>query len=357
MALETNMLSLSRRLLSAGMNDLERRKEKNMIRRLVPLGASLMLFAGCATTSRVDLQPKLAPDVEAHYIMTSRYDLTQEVEFAPGETPHKFKSIRTSEVGMWLRCVEVKDDGSAVIEWALPYITMSEEGDKSMSYDSRDPAQADSPAGRMFAQLINQPATLTVSASGEVVSYQKPASIGKGPIRQFASSLMSQKVYERAGLFAIDGAPVDPAIGAAWTATNSAKLPQGLGTLLTISGYMLEGTQEGGKVAEIAVKGTMAMQEPEPNEDDTTPAQPRFVVETGEFSVKTLWDCVAGQVITSESTSQLIGTTTGSSTKAIVQQIATISLKRVAPEEFGLADQTPPSPAAEVEDTQEGIEN
>ena len=329
-----------------------------MIHRLLPLSVVLLTLTGCATPSRVDFRPKLKPGCEVHYVVTSRTDGTRKIESASGEPPREIKSVHTHDVGMHLRCREVREDGSAVLEWSLPYVAITMEDRMPMAYDSRDPAQAESPLGSIFSQLIGQPATVTVDASGEVIDFKDPASIGGGPIRHFMDSLLSKKAYQFLDLLAMDDAPSDVAVDAGWSGAQAVELSQGLGTMLVSSNYELQGVTDRGAVAEIAVHGTMSMKDQEPAEDGTPTtqaAQPSLVINVGEFAGKIMWDCVTGQVISRESQSKLIGTATGTFGKIAIEDTTATTVKRMTPEEFRRAAEkpTPPEPEEKPEPTTE----
>ena len=320
-----------------------------MIHRVFPLSVALIIIAGCSTPRRADLRPKLKPGCEVHYLVTSRTERTQRIESAPGESPREIQSVYTHDVGMRLRCREVREDGSAVLDWSLPYVAISMKGRMPIEYDSRDPEQADSPLGLMFAQLINQPATVTVDTSGQVTDYVDPASIGGGPIRYFMASLLSRQAYRLLGLLVIGGAPSDAAVDATWSDVQPVDLPQGLGTMLVTSNYRLEGLTDRGTVAEIVAEGTLSMREPEPTDDENPAEQPRLIINVGEFARKTAWDCSAGQLISSESRSKLSGTAPSPAGTMAIEEATTTSIKRATPQEFGRAAEKPASPEPEDE--------
>ncbi len=323
-----------------------------MIRPLIGVVAALAFSLASVAANGVELQPKPKAGTQVHYLMTSRHAETQKYAAAPDEPLQEMKLTRTSEAGMELRCREVKADGSAVFEWTLMYVALAGEGDMPMDYDSRDPAHRDSPIGYMFEQLLNQPATVTVDASGKVTDYKDPASVGGGPIRYFMESLLSKEAFQRLGLVAMAGAPVDAGVGATWSVTEPVDLSEGLGTMLVTSHYQFQEIKEGGKTAEIAVQGTLSMKKPESAPDAASATQPSMVIDQGETSGKSLWDCAAGQLLSSEARTMLVATATGSFGKVDFQQTATTQVKRTTLEEFhrALKKPTPTSqPAAETQ--------
>ncbi|MFH0982873.1 MAG: hypothetical protein V2A79_15230 [Planctomycetota bacterium] len=316
-----------------------------MARLLVPLSAALMVLAAPVAAPAVDLKPKLRAGTETHYLMTSRYDVTQKVETAPDQPPREVKMTLASDVGMRLTCSEVKDDGSAVLKWTLLYLAITSEGGMPMRHDSRDPSQTDSPVGYMFAPLLNHPATVTLDATGAVSDYQDPGALGGGPVRQFTDMLFSKEAFENLDIFPGKGSPADAGVGATWSDTETVDMSQGLGTMLVSSNYKLEGLKEGGKLADISVEGSMSMKKPEATEGGSPAPQAGMVIDKGVLSGRRLWDCAAGQAISSESTSQLVGTATGGFGKVALEQGGTLKVTRATPEEFERAAKPPTTTA------------
>jgi hypothetical protein len=312
-----------------------------MIRRSFGLLTLSVLPLATAAASGVDLKPKLSAGTEVHYLMTTRHDVTQKVAAEGDEPAQEMKMVRTTQVGMRLRCTEVKADGSGVFEWSLLYLALSAEGGMPMDYDSRDPSQHDSPIAGMVEQILNQPATITVDPAGKVTEYKDPASVGGGPVRSLMDGLFSKEAFERMSLVSIPGAPTDAAVGATWSQADPVDLPEGLGIMLITSNYKLENAKDDAKTADLAIQATMTMKQPEPAADGTPAPPPGMVINKGESTGKCQWDCKAGQLLTADNHSTLIAKATGGFGKVDFQQIADNTVKRVTAEEFRAAAQKP----------------
>jgi len=302
--------------------------------RSISLIAILTVLFAPSGARGAGLKPKLKPGVGIHYVVNLRSDQTWKIESAPGEPPREIKRVSESEVGMRLRCSEVRADGSAVLAWTLLYITMSTEGSAAMKYDSRDPAQADSPEAYLLEQIINQPATVTIDATGEVLEYKDPPSLGGGPIRELMSPVFTEEAFENLGLFLTRGAPADAAVGSVWSQTQSRDLPDGRGSTLVNSDYKLDGLEDDGKTARITVDGTVAMNKPKPAEDGGAAAPPGMVIDKGTHKGVGRWDCAAGQAISGDFSGTVTGTIRGSFGSADFETIRTGKIKRTMPEEF-----------------------
>lgn len=319
-----------------------------MIRQLIGLMIVLAIPVAPVAAEGVELKPKLKTGVGMHYVLTAAEEETRKFESAPDQPPQESESKSTQEVGMRLRCNEVKDDGSAVLEWALLYVAISAEGGRQAPYDSRDPAQADSTTGIIVSQIINAPATVTVDAAGKVIAYQDPATVGGGPVRHYMDEVFSENAFAQLNLFVTRKAPTDAAIGTTWSETRSRDLPSGLGTMLIASDYKLEGFEESGKTARIAIQGNLSMKQPEPAEDGSPAPPPGLVIDKGGFSGVCRWDCATGQLISTKSDATFIGTASGPWGKLDINQKSTSTLKRVTPAEFKVAAEKPPAPKPEA---------
>ena len=304
------------------------------------IGALIALVAPAAATG-ADLQPKPKPGAQVHYRVNLRSDQTWKIETAPDQPPREVKQASESEVGMGLTCSRVHADGSVVFTWTLLYVAMSTEGYSSMEFDSRDPAQADSPAAYLFEQIINQPATVTVDAAGEVLDYQDPPTLGGGPIREQMASFFGKDAFESLGLFLTRGAPADASEGSTWSYSRSRDLPQGSGKIRVSSDCKLEALEDDGKTARVTVRGTLAMEQPESAGEGGPALPPSMVIDKGGFTGNGRWDCVAGQVISNEFTTALTGTISGAFSAGIEHTTAG-KLNRATTEEFFPA----PKPAA-----------
>ena len=310
-----------------------------MIRKLIPLSLSVLVFAGCSSAERAGFKPKLTPNTEIHYVTAVHDEIIQKVQPPEGEARESIQRTDRS-VGMHLKCTEVGEDGSAKIEWTLEFMAVSGEGRGVTPFDSRDPAQADSPMGIMLSQLIGEPAIVTIDSTGKVVDYQDPATVGGGPVRQQMRELLSQDVFESNNLLSVKGAPENPAVGDTWETVRSVEMPYGMGTMLVRSAYTLA-SMEDADTAKLTVKGTMSMG---PMEDGAEPPPTRLVIKMGEFTGYTLWDCMAGQAVKGEAVSRLVGSFEYPGYGVItIDRTSKTEAHRVTAEEFKKAAQAPPA--------------
>ncbi|MCP4592326.1 MAG: hypothetical protein GY842_16460 [bacterium] len=312
-----------------------------MIRRPIITLTILSAFAVPVAADPVDLKPKLEPGMELHYLLTSGEEAVRTFQTEEGQPPRKIPSTGQREVGMRLRCVGKNADGSATLEWTLLYLSVTAEGAQPMSFDSRDPAQMDSPEGMILSQIVSAPATVTVDANGHLTEYKDPASIGGGPIREFMRELLSDDAFKQLGFLVTRAAPEDSTVGTTWTEVVPEDLDYGLGTMLITSNHKVAEIDDSAKTAEIETQGKLAMKAPEPPKEGSPPPSASMTIDEGSFTRKNQWDWAAGQLVSAKGGSTFVGTAAGSWGSMHIEKKTHSAFTRVTPDALKQAMQKP----------------
>jgi len=250
----------------------------------------------------INLRPDFYMDQTSFYRSRSTINHRAEVEGLDLTNP---VTIDT-ESGMKLRVVKLHPEGGADIEWTLRFITITSSEilpgmTTKLDYDSREPGTENSPLAPIVADLIRNPITITVDATGKVLGFHRQASSGpSGMPGDLLRGFFSESLFEQLPFFVTANAPSPARRQAHWKQDTSIRLPMGVGSFDLHSSFKIEKFKKKQQQATIAMTGTVTQ-----GPDSSGVAMPApanaLVIHQSNYSGSMVWDTYLGQLIGAES--------------------------------------------------------
>lgn len=297
-----------------------------------------------------DLRPRFTPGQELYYKQTMQ--TTQKAQIGAGEGQTSVEELKfKTELGYRFRTIGLKPDKSAVVEWTLAYFVLESDPPRVPKYDSRSAEFANPMLAGAFGQVIDKPATLTITPEGRVTEVKGfNESAVAGPAKSMIRNTFSEQSMQQLPILMTANAACPAAVGSSWTRHNEYDMGAAMGTMLVDSEFRLDKVNDAEKLAEIECQATMKLKEVPAGEGaEQTP--PLMKINKGELTARLFWDLAKGELARAETTTEMVMEMQNPMGGATISQTAAQQFVRTTRAEFGLEapkpKDAPPQKAAD----------
>lgn len=321
--------------------------------RLIAVSAAAATFVwACpagALADDYDLRPRFTPGQELYYKHTTQIQTVQ--TRAEEDQTSAVERTSKTELGYRFRAIELRPDKSAVVEWTLAYFAMESDSPTMMKYDSRSAEFTNPMLAGAFSEVIDKPATLTITPEGQVSEVKGfDETVLASPAGPMIKNTFSEQAIQQLPIFMTANAAYPAAVGSSWTRHDEYEMSRGMGTMVADWEFRLDKVNDAEKLAEIECQATMKLKEvPADQEAEQTP--PPIKINKGKLTGRLFWDLAKGELARTESTVEMVMERQTPRGGVTVNQAATQQFVRTTRAELGLEapkpKDTPPQKAAD----------